>query len=156
MGVATLSKIDAEAVSPPVPKVASKNISKSRFTKCVTVGWAIASIPYLYVLWGLWGKINFFRSVNPASFYDLQAKSILDGTLAIKKDRLGIEAFYHNGHTYTYFGVFPSLIRIPVLAFDPALQGKLTAPSMLLAWLVTAFFSSLLIWRLRVMLRGDG
>jgi hypothetical protein len=154
MGVATLS-IDAETVSPPVPKVASKNINKSRFTKCVAVGWAIASIPYLYVLWGLWGKINPFRSVNPAGFYDLQAKAIMNGTLAVKKDRLGIEAFYHNGHTYTYFGVFPSLIRIPVLAIDPALQGKLTAPSMLLAWLVTAFFGSMLIWRLRVMFRGD-
>jgi hypothetical protein len=154
MGVATLTT-DPETVAHPAPKAASKGISKSRFTKCITVGWILASVPYLYVLWGLWGKINVFRSVSPAGFYDLQAQAIVKGTLALKKNSLGIEAFYHNGHTYTYFGIFPSLIRLPVLALDPALQGKLTAPSMLLAWLVTAFFSSLLIWRLRVMVRGD-
>lgn len=154
MGVATLT-IDPETVAPPAIQVSRKDISKSRFTKCVGVGWILASVPYLYVLWGMWGKIDFFRSVTPSAFYDLQAKSIVKGTLAVKNNSLGIEAFYHDGHTYTYFGIFPSLIRLPVLALDPSLQGKLTAPSMLLAWVVTALFSSLLIWRLRIMFRGD-
>ncbi len=154
MSTATLTN-DADTVAKPVRKVAPKNISRSRFVKCIAVAWAIASVPYLYVLWGLWGKINFFRSVSPAGFYDEQAQAIMHGTLAIKKGRLGIEAFTHNGHTYTYFGIFPSLIRIPVLVLYPSLQGKLTAPSMLFAWLFAALFSSLLIWRLRIMLRGD-
>jgi len=51
---------------------------------------------------------------------------------------LGIEGFLHGGHTYTYFGVWPSLIRMPFLAVSHALDGKLTAPSLLAAWLLTA------------------
>src|SRR5580704_2391352 len=104
MSTATLTN-DADTVAKPVRKVAPKNISRGRFVKCVSVAWAIASVPYLYVLWGLWGKINFFRSVSPSDFYDQQAQAITHGTLAVKKGRLGIEAFIHNGHTYTYFGI---------------------------------------------------
>ena len=60
-----------------------------------------------------------------------------------------------NHHQYTYFGLFPSLIRIPILLFTNSLDDRLTAPSLLCAWLVTAAFSSLLLWRLRTFLRGD-
>ena len=43
---------------------------------------------------------------------------------------------------------------MPVLALTHSLDGRLTALSMLLAWLVTALFSSLLIWRVRPLIRG--
>ena len=49
----------------------------------------------------------------------------------VPKGSLGIEAFVHGGRDYTYFGLFPSLIRLPVLAFTHAYDGRLTAPSML-------------------------
>ncbi len=68
---------------------------------------------------------------------------------------LGIEAYIHNGHEYTYFGVFPSLLRMPLLLVTHALDGRVTAPSMLIAWLATALFSSLLIWRVRILIRGS-
>ena len=68
---------------------------------------------------------------------------------------LGIEAFVIGGHDYMYFGPFSALLRMPILAFTHSLDGKLTAPSMLLAWLVTGLFSSLLLWRIRVLMRGS-
>jgi hypothetical protein len=154
MGVGTLS-LDRPARTRPIAEVSTKNVSKSRFTKCIAAGWAVATVPYLYVLWGLWSGIDPLRSVAPSDFYDLQARAITHEKLNLKPNSLGIEAFFHDGHTYTYFGIFPSLIRIPVLELFPSLQGKLTAPSMLLAWVITALFSSLLIWRLRIILRGN-
>jgi hypothetical protein len=68
---------------------------------------------------------------------------------------MGIEAFVHDGHQFTYFGLFPSLIRMPVLLITSKLDGRMTSPSILLAWATTALFSSLIIWRLRILMRGD-
>ena len=63
---------------------------------------------------------------------------MLHGHLYAPKGAFGAEAFLRAGHVYTYFGLFPSLLRMPVLALTHSLDGRLTALSMLLAWLVTA------------------
>ena len=80
---------------------------------------------------------------------------MLAGRLSVPNGSLLIEAFIHDGRTYTYFGLFPSLLRIPVLVLTHSLDGRLTALSMLAAWLVTALFAPLLIWRVRVFSRGQ-
>jgi hypothetical protein len=77
------------------------------------------------------------------------------GHLYVPNGSLGIEGFLHDGHEFAYFGIFPSLLRMPVLLVTSQLDGRLTAPSMLLAWLVTGLVSSMLLWRVRVMARGD-
>ena len=46
---------------------------------------------------------------------------------------LGIEAFVVGGRHYLYFPPFPALLRMPLLALTDRLDGRLTAPSMLLA-----------------------
>ena len=43
---------------------------------------------------------------------------------------------------------------MPVLLLTSRFDGDLTAPSMLLAWMMTALFSSLMLWRLRIVTRG--
>ena len=77
------------------------------------------------------------------------------GHLWVANGALGIEGFVHGGHQYTYFGLFPSLLRMPILLVTSSLDGKLTASLHLVAWLVTGLFVSLLIWRVRVLVRGD-
>ena len=77
------------------------------------------------------------------------------GHLYLPTGSLGIEAFNHAGHQFTYFGIFPSLLRMPVLLVTSRLDGRLTAPSMLLSWVVTGVFSSLLLWRVRILVRGQ-
>lgn len=127
-----------------------------RFSWAVIAGAVVAAIPFLWLLWDNWtGSIHFLAREPNADFYDAQAKSIMHGTLAIRQSILGIEAFHHGSHYYTYFGIFPSLLRIPFLLVAPGLYGQLTAPSMLLAWIVTAVMSSLLIWRVRVLVRDS-
>jgi hypothetical protein len=130
--------------------------SHRRFTIAAIVGVAVVTLPYLYVLWDLWnGSPNPFRAVSPANFYDLQAQAIIHGHLSVSKGSLGIEGFIHDGRTYTYFGLLPSLLRIPILLVVPHAAGHLTAPSILLAWFLTGLFSSVLIWRVRILLRGS-
>ena len=77
------------------------------------------------------------------------------GHLSLPNGALGLEGFVHDGRTYTYFGLFPSIIRMPILLVTSSLDGKLTAPYMLLAWLLTGLFASLLLWRVRFLVRGD-
>ena len=118
---------------------------------------AVAAVPYLWVLWDLWtGSVNFLRRAQVANdFYDLQARAMMHGHLAVPNNSIGVEAFVHAGKQYTYFGLFPSLLRMPVLVLTSAYDGRLTAPSLLLSWLVTGVFSALLLWRVRIIVRGS-
>jgi hypothetical protein len=143
------------SVAPP-PDRTPEELSRRRFTVAVLIGAAVVSVPYLWVLWDLWtGKVNPLRSVAPNNFYELQARGMFAGHLYVPNGSLGIEGFLHGGHTYTYFGIWPSLIRMPILLFSHSYDGALTAPSLLVAWCLTGLFTALLIWRIRVLVRGN-
>lgn len=125
------------------------------FTIAVLIGTGVMAAPYLWVLWDLWvHSADPFRGAPTDYFYDIQARAMFHGMLSVPDSKLGIEGFVHDGRTYTYFGIFPSLLRMPVLLLTSRFDGALTAPSLLLAWMATALFSSLMLWRLRVMTRG--
>ena len=160
---ATLSRdpesqgIDEPRVEPGTSRSRSEaDLSRRRFTIAVIVGVLVVVPPLLWLLWDLWsGSVNPLRAVPYDNFYDMQARAMFHGHLYLPDGKMGIEAFVHDGHQFTYFGLFPSLIRMPVLLFTSSLDGKLTAPSLLLAWMTTALFSALLLWRLRILMRGQ-
>jgi hypothetical protein len=130
--------------------------SRRRFVRAVVVGWVLVLPLLLWVLWDMWwGHLNVLRTVPYNTFYDLQARAMFHGHLWVPNGDMGIEAFVHDGRQFTYFGIFPSLIRMPVLIFTSRLDGQLTGPSILIAWLCTGLFSSLMIWRLRILMRGQ-
>ena len=134
--------------------------SMRRFRIAVLIGVALTAIPYLWVLCDLWtGSPSLLRTAlangYTSNFYDLQARAMFHGHLYVGNGALGEEAFGHGGHQFTYFGIFPSILRMPILLVTSSLDGKLSAPSLLLAWLVTALFVSLLLWRLRIVVRGS-
>jgi hypothetical protein len=111
-----------------------------------------------WVLFDLFsGGISLTRYVSPSRIYTLQAISMLHGHLWVKPGGFGIEGFVVHGKTFTEFGLFPSILRLPFVA---VLGGRspsaYTAPSMAVAWLLTATMAPLLLWRLRIMLRGSG
>ena len=140
----------------PVRPRSSANPSRQRFVIATVVGTAIAFPLFLWLQWDLWsGSLNPLRAVPYDNFYDLQARALFHGHLYLPNGKMGIEAFVHDGHDYTYFGLFPSLIRMPILLVTSRLDGQMTAPSILVAWLLTALFSALMLWRLRILIRGD-
>ncbi len=129
--------------------------SRRRFTIAAIVAIVLAAVPFTWTLFDLWGSPNLLRTtVYENNFYDLQARAMFHGHLWLANGSIGIEAFVHGGREYTYFGLFPSLIRMPVLAFTSTLDGRLTAPYLMAAWLLTGLFTSLLLWRIRFLIRG--
>jgi hypothetical protein len=159
---------DTATLTPEAPAVATPEpgallageddayaIGRRRFTIAVLIGIGVMAIPYLWTLWDLWsGSVDPLRSAEESYFYDFQARAMFHGHLYLPNGLLGIEAFVHNGRQYTYFGIFPSLLRMPFLLLTDRYDGDYTAPSMLLAWMMTGLFSSLMLWRLRVITRG--
>jgi hypothetical protein len=130
--------------------------SRRRFAIGTIAGTAFTLPVLLWVLWDLWsGSLNPLRAVPYDNFYELQARALFHGHLYLPNGSMGIEAFVHDGHQYTYFGLFPSLIRVPILLVTSSFDGRMTAPSILVAWLLTALFSALMLWRLRILMRKD-
>ena len=129
---------------------------RRRFTWAVLIAIALTAVPFVWILWWDWGPFQPLRlSVYQDNFYDVQARAIFHGHLSLANGAIGTEGFVHDGRTYTYFGLFPSIIRMPVLLVTHSLDGKLTAPYMFLAWLLTGLFASLMLWRVRYLVRGD-
>jgi len=58
-----------------------------------------------------------------------------------------------DGKHYLYFPPGPALLRMPAMVLTDRFDGRMTTLSMLLAWMVTALLFSLLIWRVRCLLR---
>lgn len=128
-----------------------------RFTVAAVTGLAVAAVPYVWILWG--GHFNPLRTDFPgnafSNFYDLQARALFHGHWNVPNGTLGIESFVVHGRSYTYFEPLPALLRMPLLLVTSSFDGRLTALSMLVAWILTGVFVSLLLWRVRILVRGE-
>jgi hypothetical protein len=145
----------SDAEQPPSDPLRHES-GRRRFAVAVSIGVAVVAVPYIWISFSLWnGHFNLLRSVSPANFYSLQARAMLDGHFYVRRGALGIEAFRHDGHEFSYFGIFPSLVRMPILMFTHRFDNTLTGPSVFCAWVLTAVFSSLLLWRIRVIAWGE-
>lgn len=104
-------------------------------------------------------RTDALRTASPAgwfsNFYDLQARAFMAGRLDVPEGSLGIEGFVVDGKTYTYFGPFPALLRIPVFLVSDTMDGRLSLLSMALAWLVFAGFVCGLVWTVRRFFVGE-
>ena len=116
----------------PVPFSAARRLAD----RTATV--AAFGFPVLLFLWlvtaGTW---DLFRSERLGDFHDVQARSFLDGRLDVPPDAVHIEGIVIDGRTYVYFGPVPALLRLPVFALTDRFDGRLSALSMSLAFVVT-------------------
>lgn len=145
---------EAAPRDPPVPAPPRRRTPR-RFVWACVIGIALSAVPYVWLIGG--GGLDILRTDRIAgvgTFYDTQARALLDGHLSVPEGSLGIEAFVVDGHSYMYFGPVPSLLRLPVLAVTHRFDGRLTGASMLVGWAVTAVFTSLLLWRVRTLVRA--
>ncbi len=102
---------------------------RRRFTWASLVAIALMAVPFIWILWSLWGPANPLRNTAyEDNFYELQARAMFHGHLRLANGAIGIEGFVHDGRTYTYFGLFPSIIRMPIMLLTSVWDSKLTAP----------------------------
>ena len=132
------------------------DIDLQRYVRAVRAAILGSLVVELAILWGL--QLNPLRSAlgrpDLANFYDIQGRALLHGHLNVPRHSLGIEGFVEHGREYMYFPPGPALARMPLLLVTHWFDGKLTAVSMLLAWMATVVLLAMLIWRIRRILRG--
>jgi len=90
------------------------------------------------------------------SVYDAQARSLLHGHWDVPASALLFERFKVGGKFYAYFGPWPAVLRMPVVAFTDAFDGRLSRVSMLLAFAVLLAFAGRTAWQARTVVRGPG
>jgi hypothetical protein len=118
--------------------------------------WAFGAVPtflvYAWVLMaGRWAPLQVQYFDN---FFDAQARALFDGRLDVPPEVVGFEGFLIDGKTYIYFGPFPSLLRMPIMALTDRFDGRLTTLSMLGAMAVLAWAAFRLSCVVRAMVRG--
>ena len=65
---------------------------RRRFTLASAIGATVAAVPFLWLLWGAWEPPALLRKLSyQTNFYDIQARAMLHGGLAIPKGSIGDE-----------------------------------------------------------------
>ena len=100
-------------------------------------------------------RLDFMVREPFGNFYDAQARAWLHGHWNVSAAELAFEGFRIGDKTYTYFGPWPSILRLPFIQFAPSTYGRLTQLSMLLAFAIVLVGVVALHWRIRDLLRGD-
>lgn len=101
------------------------------------------------------GRANFLQRPVFANVYDAQARTLFHGHWNVPPAVMGFEGFVIHGRTYSYYGPFPALLRMPILAVTSRFDGRLTQLSMLAAFAVALFGIARLLWRARSFVRPD-
>ena len=118
--------------------------------------WGVAAAPVLVAFgWllmaGTWSPL---RRLFFDDFFDAQARSFLDGRWDVPRDVVAFEGFVVGGETHIYFGPWPALLRMPLLAATDRFDGRLTTLSMALAMVVLAVAVARLSLTVRDIVRG--
>lgn len=87
--------------------------------------------------------------VTNGQFYEVQARSLLEGRWDVPPNSIGAERFRVGDRFYEYFGPFPALLRLPVVAVTDRLDGRLSRIAMLLAIGVLLAGVSFLVWHVQ-------
>lgn len=89
-----------------------------------------------------------------SDFFDAQARSWLAGTWSMPPEVLRLEGIRTATGLQMYFGPFPSLLRLPILALTDRFDGRLVQPSLLLAYGVMITATTWLWWQIRTLVHG--
>ena len=110
----------------------------------------------LFLLVATWGRPwNIFdTSVASSDIYDVQARSIAHGHLDIPSSVAGVEGIPLESGTQVYFGVGPSLLRLPLTGWTDAFDRRLGVLSMSVAVAVLGLAAARLLKRAEPLVAG--
>ena len=126
---------------------------RRRFLIAGSIGATISLLVFTLIL-TVGGRELLTRDVYGA-FYDAQARALMAGHWDVPAKAMFFEGFRIHGRTYTYFGIWPSILRMPVVELAPSLVGRLTRLSMLAGFGVFLTAVIALHWRIRSIFRPD-
>src|SRR5438876_2707745 len=146
----------SETRRPRIPLVRRAPIGsvRARFVAACTAGGICATAVFTWVTFV--GRADPLAPAALGSVYDAQARSLLHGHWDVPASALLFERFKVGGKFYAYFGPWPAVLRMPVVAFTDAFDGRLSRVSMLLAFAVLLGFRGRIDWQARKYVRGHG
>lgn len=98
----------------------------------------ISGIYYLWLLSN--GTLRLFEPELYDNVFNTMLVNLFHWDFTVSREAIGSEAFTRNGNTYSYFGIFPAIIRIFVLPFASVLGAHLARVSCLIAMLLFLMF----------------
>ena len=117
------------------PVVTERSIGRQWSTR---VGFAIliavAAVYYLFLLSN--GTFQLFAPELLDKVFDSMLAHLLHGEFNVDPKAIGFEASVRGGKTYTYFGIFPALLRLLALPFTNLAQAHLARLSCLAATVI--------------------
>jgi hypothetical protein len=87
------------------------------------VGLIIVAACYLLLLSN--GTLRLFGPEKFDKIFGSMLVHMLHGQFYVDSDAVAYEAFTRNGHTYSYFGVFPALLRLVAIPFTDVAKAEL-------------------------------
>jgi hypothetical protein len=117
--------------------------------RAARVATAVAAVGFLLLATGGRPWHVFDRGPFTSDFFDVQGRALSRGHLTVPPAVASIEGFVVDGHTHLYFGIVPALVRLPVVAFTHALDGRLVLVSMLAGFVVGCLAAARLLQRAR-------
>jgi hypothetical protein len=137
------------------PTTATSPSQTWRFLRALAITNLVLFLPAFWLTFVDWrDHVTLFPRNPQGDVYDLQARALLSGHLNVPTGSLGVEGFIHDGQTYTYFGLFPSLMRLPILMVTHSLDGRLTAMSLFFAWIAICVATGACLLLIRHIIRG--
>ena len=116
-----------------------KNLGSHRWF-CLSA--ALCSILFANLITG--GTYELIYPDSYGDFFDYQALALLDGRLDVPESAISGEALIVDGKYYGYFGITPSILRLPLLVFGGQV-GVWSRMLMLLAYAISLTASYLLL-----------
>ena len=95
---------------------------------------ALVGVYYLFLLSN--GTLQIFEPEMLDKVFDSMLMHMLHGEFTVDRDVMDFEATIINGKTYTYFGVFPALLRLLAMPFTDIAQAHLARLSCLAAMVI--------------------
>jgi hypothetical protein len=125
------------------------------FVQGYVIGGVVSFAGFAILLTATSGHFDLLRADTFGNFFDAQAHSLMHGHWNVPAKELSFEGIRRGSNTYTYFGLWPSLLRMPAIAIVPSLYGRLTQLSMLLAFAVFLVALADLHWQVRELVRPN-
>lgn len=118
------------------------------------VGASLALVLTIWVVAGGSGSL-FGPPLLLGGIFDAQGRALLEGHLDVAPEEVYVEGIVVDERTHVYYGIAPSIARLPVLVATDRFDDRLTGPSLVLGTAVFLMAGIHLLALARARMRGE-